>query len=265
MQSPFPKTVYKYRSWDDSNHKKLLIDGEIYMSSPRDFNDPFDCKISIDYSFLDSDSKKIEYVENLLSRHKKSFNNIDIEKLKETVCNNMINDWEGWRHAQVRINENLLNTHYGVYSLTTKWDSILMWSHYGNFHKGFCVGFNEENLRNSELFSHGGYVSYRDDYPRLDFSEKDDLKELQKQIYSKAKHWVYEAEYRLTKLSFPSAFSVDSRKILISKKAFNEVNLGIKIPSMHRKEISKICYDSNIPVFQLEKKENEFKLERFLI
>lgn len=40
------------------------------------------------------------------------------------------------------------NNELGVFSLTRSWDNTLMWSHYTNSHKGFCIGFN----RNSPLF-----------------------------------------------------------------------------------------------------------------
>ncbi|WP_214826490.1 DUF2971 domain-containing protein [Chryseobacterium sp. ISL-6] len=39
-----------------------------------------------------------------------------------------------------------VNRNFGIYSLTTKNSNLLMWSHYGNSHKGFCIGFNTEKL-----------------------------------------------------------------------------------------------------------------------
>ncbi|MBL7103181.1 MAG: DUF2971 domain-containing protein [Bacteroidales bacterium] len=36
------------------------------------------------------------------------------------------------------------NDHYGILSLSAKWDNILIWGHYAEKHKGFCIGFNEE-------------------------------------------------------------------------------------------------------------------------
>ena len=31
-----------------------------------------------------------------------------------------------------------------------------MWSHYGDFHRGYCIGFDEEKLRNTGFFGKGG-------------------------------------------------------------------------------------------------------------
>lgn len=35
-------TLYKYRSWDDKDHKKLLTSQELWIASIASFNDPFD-------------------------------------------------------------------------------------------------------------------------------------------------------------------------------------------------------------------------------
>ena len=40
-----PDVLFKYRSWNTVG-KKMLRDGEIYFTSPREFNDPFDCKLA---------------------------------------------------------------------------------------------------------------------------------------------------------------------------------------------------------------------------
>ena len=39
------------------------------------------------------------------------------------------------------------NAHHGVICFSGRWDSVLMWSHYANYHKGFCLGFNLEKLK----------------------------------------------------------------------------------------------------------------------
>ena len=37
-----PKFLYKYRNWDDYKHKRILSHSEIFFTSSREFNDPFD-------------------------------------------------------------------------------------------------------------------------------------------------------------------------------------------------------------------------------
>ena len=47
-----PTVIYKYRRWTDIYEKRVITDREVYLSSPRKFEDPLDCKIPIRYDLL---------------------------------------------------------------------------------------------------------------------------------------------------------------------------------------------------------------------
>jgi hypothetical protein len=46
------EVLYKYRTWSDKNHQSCLKNNELFFASPSQINDPFDTKISVDYSLL---------------------------------------------------------------------------------------------------------------------------------------------------------------------------------------------------------------------
>lgn len=50
-----PPIVYKYRNWKDQCNKDVLQKNHLFFTSPKEFNDPFDCKIPDDYSLLDTE------------------------------------------------------------------------------------------------------------------------------------------------------------------------------------------------------------------
>jgi len=50
-----PQTVYKYRDWNNEFHRDILRHNEIYLASPIDFNDPFDCRITHNFSLFSND------------------------------------------------------------------------------------------------------------------------------------------------------------------------------------------------------------------
>jgi len=54
----FPGKVYKYRSWKNACHKNLLLYNELYFASPKDFNDPFDCRIPSHYVDLTEEERE---------------------------------------------------------------------------------------------------------------------------------------------------------------------------------------------------------------
>src|ERR1035437_2687516 len=65
-----PKTVYKYRDWENKNHKKVLTEQSIWISDSFDFNDPFDCNIPVSYELLNTDEVLAEkFIRDLVNNN----------------------------------------------------------------------------------------------------------------------------------------------------------------------------------------------------
>ena len=57
-----PPRIYKYRDWGRPFNRTLLTQGELYFSSPADFNDPFDSRLRVRYDKLpDGELKQLLY------------------------------------------------------------------------------------------------------------------------------------------------------------------------------------------------------------
>ncbi|MBK7871544.1 MAG: DUF2971 domain-containing protein [Saprospiraceae bacterium] len=72
-----------------------------------------------------------------------------------------------------------------------------MWSHYSNFHGGFCVGFNSMSLYKTI----GGMISkvkYQKEFPTHGIFD-DDIEFTQKHLFTKSLIWEYEDEFRIIK------------------------------------------------------------------
>jgi hypothetical protein len=89
----------------------------------------------------------------------------------------------------------------GVFSLSARWDSVLMWSHYADYHRGLCIEFDTTELPHPGLQP----VNYRADRSirasdLLAWKDQScaDAKEriLHTYFYSKATPWCYEKEWR---------------------------------------------------------------------
>jgi len=48
----FPETVYKYRIWNDINHKTIITYLSVYFANPNSFEYPIDCTNPIRYDLL---------------------------------------------------------------------------------------------------------------------------------------------------------------------------------------------------------------------
>ena len=87
----------------------------------------------------------------------------------------------------------------GILSLTEKHDSMLMWSHYGEMHRGIMLGFesahpffNRKRSPDDEFF-HLRPVAYAHQRPHVDLLRTNTL-EL---FLTKSQDWAYEKEWRM--------------------------------------------------------------------
>lgn len=238
MRLYIPDKLYKYYALNDDEELnkiklKTLSDGKIFMSDPKDFNDPFDEK-----AFY-YDSKKIA----------------NIERLKH--CNGkLIDDFSKF---------------WKVTSLTgNDYNDMPMWAHYSNNHKGYCVCYDTKEEKNLDIRSNTFQVQYTServditsfiyDYAemisnKIDESIKNDTKIIEIQdlsliyvvtLLSNLKHtsWSYENEFRC---SIGKGGNNDSYCNAIPK----EIYVGMKCSIEYEKELIKIAKKYEIPIYKM--------------
>ena len=268
-----PPTVYKYRDWRDQFHKNILLQNELYFCSAQDFNDPFDCRISPNF-FLLSRSEIHQYINDFAITHfleaeKRGLNLVKELQELELRFKNI----EKFQEEHDIIEYDYFDKYFGILSLSARWNSVLLWSHYANSHAGFCVGFNEYLLRNSLLprAVGCGVVEYNEKYPEIkpkvykDAQDTELMKERFIKSLRKSSDWTYEEEYRIFINYFPYIPTINDRKILIPEKIITEVILGLKMSLPYQNEIIKICESKNIPVFKAKKDRFNFEITKVLI
>jgi hypothetical protein len=249
-----PETLYKYRSWNDENHKRVLTENELFAASPALFNDPFDCTIPLRYELLTGSELMIKAKKNIRFHNPYISNTKLRETAKRWVENAKSKGPEHFKNfSEYMIQENL--KHYGVISLTKKSKNILMWSHYADCHKGFCIGFNSKKLYDSLKAMTLRPMHYDKKYPIIK-PLGDTLNLYIKQFYSKSNNWSYEKEYRLI------LEGRANKPLKFDPAAVSQIILGCKIQPEHKNEIIKIIDDNYIglPVFQAERHLEKFKL-----
>jgi hypothetical protein len=259
----YPEIVYKYRNWTNEFNKNVLLKNQLYLSSPKDFNDPFDCRISDNYYLLDNPDKINEYVNGVVTRQRNAIlqRGLNIESERQRLINK-ISDIANTQQEQETIHFDQQDIRLGILSLSEQWDNILMWSHYAEFHRGYCIGLYEEKLRESQFFGSGGQVFYQKKFPELNPLDRDIHRKSFIESHSKAEDWAYEKEYRLIKLFYPNLPSASERIITIPDNFIAEVIIGLCTPEDHKQEIIDICKKRGIKIFTTYKKPFEFKIER---
>ena len=262
----YPEIIYKYRDWKDIHHKNVLIENQLYLSSPSLFNDPFDCRIPIDYRHLNTKEKIERFAHGFIDRHQDYIadNGFSHKEEFDKLVYDLTNDFEAFQTKHENQLFSMQDIHYGVLSMSTKWNNILMWTHYADLHRGVCYGFWEVKLRESDLFGKGGPVGYDPDntFPFINPFEENKMIKGFIETHNKANEWNYENEYRLFKLFFPDVPSKGDRIKRIPNDFFAEIVLGIMVPDDHKKEIVEKAKKKGIKIYQAVKVPFQFKIDR---
>jgi hypothetical protein len=120
-----------------------------------------------------------------------------------------------------------------ICSLTADNANILLWSHYSDSHRGFCIGFDTSKLP----FNLAIRVKYQDSYPTVSYPM--DQNEALSVLATKSSHWEYEQEYRVVNVTTsrtpPGRY--DGQSAVLPDEAISEVCFGAKMPEADRQVI----------------------------
>jgi hypothetical protein len=213
-----PSHLYKYQRVT-SYSLKSLADGTVWLSSPASFNDPFDCAINLDLKKL---SESLAHAIGLITQN----TGID-DSLKEPSAADEI------AYTQLRDGLQAHMQKIGVLCLSDTPNEILMWSHYAEYHKGFCIEYYVDET--SPLKDMAKPVTYTDVYPSLSLKNlPGDAKEnfIDVCVYTKAKQWSYEREWR--------AIMHIGEKLYRAPAPISAIIFGARMPDVHKRDIYEI-------------------------
>jgi hypothetical protein len=198
-----PKYLFKYYSPTSDNILDIQ-NQRLWLSHPRSFNDPFDCNIGYDSEKFDKNSL-LKYIDELGSiddeNNQNGFTQEDKRRIQRSHYGESIywtDKYESYFDAKRKIlqsksdefrgkvNDFLytkiqqidfkveklknINIRIACFSMFDKYDEfhnqIVMWSHYADNHKGFCVEYDLDFLKIETHFALKDYEYYdkRDEY-----------------------------------------------------------------------------------------------------
>lgn len=181
------RTLYKYVPCNSDEHivrLERILRGQIYFSSPANFNDPFEM------SALLIPRTHSEF-EALLSGA-----GVPLHMSSPSLRKTLYREYLGRAKNSTLALERAWVEALGVLCLTTSKDNILMWAHYADSHKGICIGFDS----GAAPFSATRRVEYSDE--RAQIAPKtagEDERLIQLALLTKSLHWSYEEELRVIK------------------------------------------------------------------
>lgn len=240
---------------DKLNWKRIFTHNELYFPSPSKFNDPFDCRVDFDIDLKCSKSDVKKYLEKA---QRNMSTPIDIKRI--------LNDEEELRRNIKRLaREELqpeLEKQMGILSLSEKNYDILMWSHYADGHRGFCLEFDGAALHNWKYCQPVNYDEnflpfgeFCDALPEL--NDNNQKKSMRAFVLRKSSHWKYESEWRV----IVNVTDERGRTLIYPQEILTGVIFGCRMSNDNKIIIKNTLDGRKIKLYEAIEKQNKFELE----
>ena len=250
-----PRNFYKYKYIDEScpeHASRIFTHNELHLCSVKQFNDPFDCRFQV--KFRGSDYDKVKFINDALReqaplltrkerrlrarKHSKSLNDLDSVNAQTEEARQDIEKW-------------------GICCLSEVRDSILMWAHYANAYRGFCLEFSNELSVVPNTITDTGQrtflpvppfpVVYSEKYPVANPISSDWGIDA---FLTKAKQWEYEKEWRLVCPGGTGSYAFKSL-------CLTGVIFGCRMLEKHKEMIREWCRNREPDLTYYEAQESE--------
>lgn len=202
--SGLPPVLYKYRSFDE-NGWRMLSELEVFFASPKHFNDPLDTRIPVLYeqgTYKQMYAKNIENLKLIAGNMSRKERKRQAKEMALTAYSNREDPKR--REAFRKVTADEMDSMAGILSLAATREQTLMWSHYADGHRGFCIGIDSKKLlRFADRLAYRGIhllldkVRYYSELPKLNPYKMMDSQIFMTKLFCKSQEWTYEKEYRI--------------------------------------------------------------------
>lgn len=282
--------LYKFMTAEGA--KEVLRRCEIRCSSPILFNDPFDCQLEARWSFSDDelDERFAKKILDLVSYgtplpvsspeiYRPLYEQFQSELREGKPPDKILNDWASVRRLVSALPETKTHNRgrwwesfqrdFRVSAFSETFESIIMWSHYANHHKGVCLKF----AASSSIAQRAMKVDYKDDLPRsiasvddwcdllLGLGELDWNHLIEDYLLRKNPEWSYELEWRIL---VPRSKPDDLHTYIpFDPMELNAIIFGVRISEIDRFAIKSLCAgkSSNFRFRQARRSKSSFRLD----
>lgn len=244
---------YKYKGNVDLStfgSKKLFLrdlqdiaENKIWATKIEDLNDPSEGLYTIDEYF-----KKLSIGLKFLS----------IFKIVKRPTDNL----DAWKSAEAKLLM-LKKNIGGIYSLSKTYNNEIMWSHYSNNHKGYCIEYEFDAIKQLNLVreDNQNHLHHFDAFVKVNYSKKTPEKSIGNEHQSfinflsrKSDNWKYEVEYRLILAYFG--------KYIINPNIVKSITFGINCSQKIKDVFFHKLQHKDILFYEIERIGNTYKLRR---
>ena len=193
-----PDHFYKYRSMQTETEiehvRQIVLDNQLYFSSPASFNDPFDffpvisldAQLNLQREFLIKISRTQQPF--LTEVYREALVNEELKKIYASPFS--VKDLELELQTEFRKD---LEENVAIFCVSEVADDLLMWAHYADSHFGICLEFKS----NISLMTEARQIQYSQIREPIDVVAMEMGTAPNNALLIKSEHWGYEKEWRI--------------------------------------------------------------------
>lgn len=269
-----PNSFFKYRSLSE-NTLDNLSKNYIWCAEISSLNDPFECSLQFDNDeclrHYFSDKKfheffKEQFRQELTQKEIKELTNSKTPySTYDEICRNKniilsMSPEQQLERIQQRWDQIIeeSNQDIKICSFSANNDSLLLWSHYADEHKGICIEY--DLTKDDKIRPFLQPIVYSDKIFKIGLLEELHLLRKIGSTLIKSKDWEYESEWRYTPFrqgpEFLNKISVDNPIAVYLGTRFHQNKAELK------EQLLSVLRERKIPVYQMKKHPTEYKLIR---
>jgi hypothetical protein len=257
--------LYHYQGPCLKHLRDTLAGSHIHCSNPENFNDPWDCRPYFDVASANDPVEGPKWIPFV----KQWCGELSTEQ-QENILRELGPRWYENPKLLLKTVEKITPSvyknnaqRYRIFCLTPHANSLLMWSHYAEKHKGLCLEFDATQ----EKLWRARRVIYSDTFPKVNADMlRNPTALLEAIVLTKSREWEYEKEYRLLGrdggIDPNFSLATDDDFMPLPKDAITAVIAGSRANLEAIREIVQSCAPG-VPVKWAVQRPHEYHLDIF--
>lgn len=239
-------TLYKFCRYSEFA-LEMLSSKTFWLANPSSFNDPFDCKYTLQANPSPADLDAV--IQRFVPTQQRR--NLANHRTVPTQHQRLI--------RIIRETVEKVFAEVGVYCFCERWRSNLMWSHYADKHQGLCLRFSVDPtaVRPDPALA---AVTYSKTYPVLNVGDL--VANLggtcYQALYSKSPQWKYEKEWRLVS-------PTGNRAVSWNMFTLTEVIFGKRVRNSSIALVKLILANQKVKFFVAEPSQDSYKFKKIRV
>lgn len=252
-----PAFLYKYYSDINPFHIDAVKSNTMWYSSAINFNDAFDCDIFVDEASMFQSIIDASPAAKGLRKGSPLWVKIKSESLKSA--------------KQLQHAFETMKATTGISCLSELDDSLLMWAHYANNHKGFCVEYElleinkQLNFTPIPIIYSNKKAIVQSLFPQS--LEESVIKLVVNSLSTKSTEWSYEKEWRIIRdnNACGDKWDEENHGALLPMIKPTAIILGCEATSYFQTTFEDYCKENKINLYRMEKDARFYKLNKKII